>query len=415
MKQTRSPLEERLDRTRSKRKLLIAILWVITGIILIAAVLFFGGVYSWLGNSTDAKWTQAAQPGWSLRVSDRTLIIGDKWNLVIGSALAVLWFFSFVPVLRGLDDWIQKIGELHRGPNRYKRVLRLSVWLTMWLWGVGLFVGTAGVALVSVLKRDVDPNHAWFFPWDKIIDPGILIGTCLGTGTIFALILAFAEVREHLTPRAMSFKEALSRSTEFITRWHNDGCELSLCAYYPFIGAVNQGSYPEEFESFCAALKDYKVKCTCLALREEIPSESKEITALAKTIEGGRPTTIEEAIAAFSDMWFDEDALAKFSTAIADIKPEFHYLRDKHNLVRVARFVPDFHFLLAIKQHIGTPAAAFILMPLRPAGMPSTTNGERPAPPMVGMEVHDADILRGLLDLYNSLPLTAATNAIKSQ
>lgn len=322
-----------------------------------------------------------------------------RWGLACGILLALLSLFNLIVFLSGLDDLIFEIARLYRG--RYSKALGLAALLTLWIWGVGVFGGSAGTA--------IHQNVVWSFPWDQIAKPEILVGTLLGIATLFALIITFAEVKEHLRPRAMNFKEAIRRASAFIVEYRQRECILMMCSYYPAIGAVNREQYDEEYDSFCQLLKTNKVRCLCLAMSDRPPATAEELRVVSKEVQGRRPTTIQEAVAAFASMWYlsnDETgakALDKFSTAMLDIRSEVEYLRSPaQKLLQFTRFVPDFHFLLALKD--GQAAlAGFLLTPLRPAGMPPPNQRGDKTPPMMGMEVHDPEILSHLYELYNAL------------
>ncbi len=322
-----------------------------------------------------------------------------SWGALV---LIVAWTLAGITIWKWGRAWIRQVAYQHR--RRDLVVFTISVLLTWWIWGLGVF-GTSVIAAFL--------GSGWKFPWDPILNHSLVVGSLLGAATIFALVIAFCEIRTLLQPKALDFGEALLRCSDFIKEHNSDnGYTIWLCAAYPSIGAVNanKGGYMPEFLEFCEHLSKHRPRCLCLQLATPVPVGAQNLKQVGEGLVGHRPHSIEEAVAAFTSMYFLEangtasaEAMDTFETAIGDINHWTMNVRKYGGQVKHVATVPDFHFLLALRKE--TPEAGFVLIPFRPAGMPNL--GGRPgatvSPPMMGVEVHDPSILAALLRLYKDL------------
>jgi hypothetical protein len=323
-----------------------------------------------------------------------------------GLATGVLWLSALTPFLRSFEREILAIAG---SPGRYERAFFLATWLTICIWGVGMFGGSAAEAMRK--------GNLWEFPWAKIIDAGILIGTFLGIATLWALLITLAVIRENVFPKAMSFKEALTKAGLFIDEYGKKHCHLKMCAYYPFIGAVNRDEFTTQYREFRHILENNQVECLCLQTENSAPSDAAAVHKIADDVKGRRPKNVHEAIGAFARMWFQDNdtngtkAKEKFDSAVHSINTRLASW-EGGAIHRVA-CVPDFHFILAVEADHAA-LSAFLMIPLRPAGMPAPLQAAGKKPPMVAMELHDQLIVSQLHDLYESLlpptpsPVTSA-------
>ncbi len=333
-------------------------------------------------------------------------IISPLQGRVVGILFLFICFASLVALLSTLNYLVPDLSR--KGSHRFSvGTLCVAGQLTFTMFCIGIVGGT------------VHKQELWRFPLEKALEPATLVGTLLGFSTILALIITFAEVNERWRPRAMSFEEGLREATEFIKEYHVEKkCDLLACSYYPPIGVVNRDEYSAEHWDFCQAIAKHKVKCLTLGASHQPPDSADGLRELADTIQGRRPTSYHEAVAAFSKMWYwdndenGEKAFNRYKSAIERIEAEMGLLTNSDlDLFRAAQIVPDFHFFLACKNPTSV-RAGLLLIPLRPAGMPVVPhNGRNKEPPLCGMEIHEPEILYHLLDLWKCLKMQLCTES----
>ena len=325
----------------------------------------------------------------------------EGWSQSYATGFAVASLVYTVYMLFALGSRIKDVSRIPPDKIRNLAAFLLALILTELIWSVGVIGG-------SLLRDD-----GWSLPIGDIISPGVIIGTLLGVATLFALVITFVEVKEHSRPQAMGFREALDAVSDFMDEYSGKKkASFLLCSYYPCIGAVNQGEYQEAYDKFCENLRTHKVECICLSTNTVYVNNGEDLKRLAENVSGKRPTSVAHAVGAFAHMWkaqggADSDVdTKKFGVAIKNITKEVRWQVDSTPpLVQFVSSVPDFHFMLALrsKKHV---LAGFVLLPLRPAGMPSPQDLSLHTPPMLGVEVHDHEILEHLKDLHDDLRST---------
>lgn len=332
------------------------------------------------------------------------------WIHTYAFAIAVFSFLYLLVILLTLGKRIKEISRISLDGLRNTAAFLLSLMIAELIWTVGVIGGT--------LIRE----KSWSIPMNEMVSPGVVVGTLLGVATLFALMITFIEVKEYSRPRAMEFRKALEAVSKFM-REYKDKKEASfrLCSYYPCIGAVQQDSFKVEFDKFCSDLKTFNVECICLPFNSESIKNEEELKRIQTAVEGNRPNSISQAVGAFSHMWTYSSEGARdggylsHAKSIESIQKTMGWMFDRNSEhIKSVRAVPDFHFLLALKnsKHV---LAGFILIPLRPAGMPAPAIAAGATPPMIGVEVHDPEILSHLKDLYEDLVKEFKTNLTSTQ
>ncbi|HYD25209.1 MAG TPA: hypothetical protein VEB68_10455 [Croceibacterium sp.] len=293
--------------------------------------------------------------------------------------------------------------------DRHVKQLIFAVDVSWWMF----------VAAICAGSLVLEWNAAWELS-DKIIEPVHIAEILLGVGALFGLAVALTEVRLDQVPRAMNFSEVLNAGKKFIEKEVEFGKTVRMCAYYPNIGAATQDEYKKEYTQFHRVVSDKKVECVCLGReREGHGISDQELEALGVLVEGGRPKSIEQAVCAFAKLWKTQDGLnvgaLRYGKALHDVDN----LLDDQGELRVAgcffptQFVPDYHFILSGDNVRGSPHRAFLIVPILAAGM-RPLNGTAEAPPMIGVVITDAEILRSLEDLWWVLkdsPLPSAASS----
>jgi hypothetical protein len=262
----------------------------------------------------------------------------------------------------------------------------------------------------------------------EIFDPGVVVGILLGIATLFALIITFIQLKDHLRPQAMGFDTALKSLVKFMERWQTEdmeNIEFRLCSYYPSIGAVTRTDYLDAYNKFVDTFRSKRSKIRCICLKvldtshnsfnrkkdedcgEDFIMNEEDLMLLSSELIYRRPDSIESTVASFAQMWHlqKKDSSKKprdiYLDGMKAILEEISILKNGKRIGFVEG-VPDFHFMLALKKR-QFPIAGYLLLPLRPSGMPAPKNSNSMTPPMLGVEIHDLEILVHLKHLYDDL------------